>query len=398
MSLPRGLEAQIKGKPSTSSQLVGGTGGGSGGGGGIIPVPVNTDPLISLLLVDGSTGLKTITLTGDVTGSGTSSIATTIANNAVTTVKIADGNVTLAKIQNIASQSLLGRTTTASGVVEQLGVDASLLLTIGSGNLSRAALTGDVTASAGSNVTTIANNAVTTAKILDANITYAKLQNETDKTLIGRASGSTGVPGEIGISDSSGLLLRSSALSVGFPYDTWSDILAYMDAFQIQSDGLTWTGMYNNTQNRSMLSLTSKSSGKYYYEFRVIRKSNAAPLIGITENHGTVLSSYVGSVANSWGYAADGNIYNNGASVTTVTAPVANDVVGIAVDFTAVTGSVKFYLNNVLKYTSTALAASNWYIGTTSNGEPNSVIGALRTYTGLFSYTPPAGYSPWSTP
>lgn len=55
---------------------------------------------------------------GDVTSSGDG--ATTIANNAVTTAKIADANVTLAKIANIATARLLGRTTAGAGVVEEL--------------------------------------------------------------------------------------------------------------------------------------------------------------------------------------------------------------------------------------------------------------------------------------
>lgn len=54
-------------------------------------------------------------------------------------------------------------------------VDSTLVYTDGTPLLSRAALTGDVTASAGSNATAIANNAVTTAKIANANVTEAKL-------------------------------------------------------------------------------------------------------------------------------------------------------------------------------------------------------------------------------
>jgi hypothetical protein len=46
--------------------------------------------------------------------------ATTIANNAVTTAKILDANVTLAKIANIATARLLGRTTAEAGVIEEL--------------------------------------------------------------------------------------------------------------------------------------------------------------------------------------------------------------------------------------------------------------------------------------
>lgn len=49
-----------------------------------------------------NTGDQTITLTGDVTGTGTGSFAASIATNAVTTVKIADSNVTTAKINAAA--------------------------------------------------------------------------------------------------------------------------------------------------------------------------------------------------------------------------------------------------------------------------------------------------------
>lgn len=49
-----------------------------------------------------NTGDQTITLTGDVTGSGTGTFAATIADDAVTTAKIADGNVTTASIANDA--------------------------------------------------------------------------------------------------------------------------------------------------------------------------------------------------------------------------------------------------------------------------------------------------------
>jgi hypothetical protein len=45
-----------------------------------------------------NTGDQTITLSGDITGTGTGAFATTISNNAVTTVKILDGAVTTAKI------------------------------------------------------------------------------------------------------------------------------------------------------------------------------------------------------------------------------------------------------------------------------------------------------------
>lgn len=94
-------------------------------------------------------------LTGDVTGTGPGSTATTIANDAVT----------FAKMQNIATDSLIGRDTAGTGDPENILLDSTLKMD-GAGNLQRSALTGDVTAPAGSNATTIANNAVTTAKMV----------------------------------------------------------------------------------------------------------------------------------------------------------------------------------------------------------------------------------------
>lgn len=91
-------------------------------------------------------------LTGDVTGTGPGATATTIANDAIT----------FAKMQNIATDSLIGRDTAGTGDPENITLNATL--SMNAGTLQREALTGDVTATAGSNATTIANNVVTPAK------------------------------------------------------------------------------------------------------------------------------------------------------------------------------------------------------------------------------------------
>jgi hypothetical protein len=77
--------------------------------------------------------------------------------------------VTLAKMQHISTAHLLGRHSSGSGDVQQIGIDGGLELQ--GANLRRAALTGDVTASAGSNSTTLANTAVTAGSYTSANIT-----------------------------------------------------------------------------------------------------------------------------------------------------------------------------------------------------------------------------------
>jgi hypothetical protein len=88
------------------------------------------------------------THTGDVTGA----TELTIANNAVT----------FAKIQTISSHTLIGRHGGGTGNPQSVSVGDGIEFH-GSG-IRRAALTGDVTATAGSNATTIANGAVTEAK------------------------------------------------------------------------------------------------------------------------------------------------------------------------------------------------------------------------------------------
>lgn len=74
-------------------------------------------------------------LTGDVTaGPGSGSQAATIANDAVTTAKILDDNVTYAKIQNVsATDRLLGRDTAAAGNIEEISVSSGLEFTGGPG-------------------------------------------------------------------------------------------------------------------------------------------------------------------------------------------------------------------------------------------------------------------------
>lgn len=114
------------------------------------------------------------------------------ANNWVTTARILDANVTLAKLANVATDSLIGRDTAGSGVPESITLGSSLSMS-GAQVLRRAALTGDVTASVDSNATTIATDAVTTAKIINDAVTYAKMQNvSATSRILGRVTSGAG--------------------------------------------------------------------------------------------------------------------------------------------------------------------------------------------------------------
>ena len=73
--------------------------------------------------------------------------ALTIATNAVITAKILDANVTLAKVQDVAANSLLIRNANSSGVLSELAL-ATTEIMIGDGTgMVAAALSGDVTMS-----------------------------------------------------------------------------------------------------------------------------------------------------------------------------------------------------------------------------------------------------------
>ena len=133
----------------------------------------------------GSGGIQTSAFTGDVTKAA-GGTATTIANDAVTTVKINNNAVTLAKLADIATDSLIGRDTASTGDPEVISVGGGIEFT-GSGGIQVSAFTGDVTKTAGGTSTTIANDAVTNGK----------LANMANSTIKGRATGGTGDPEDL---------------------------------------------------------------------------------------------------------------------------------------------------------------------------------------------------------
>jgi hypothetical protein len=136
---------------------------------------------------------------------------TQLAATGVTTAKLEDGAVTFAKIQDIATDTLLGRSTAGSGDVESISCTAAGRAVIGAadaatqrtalglGNISLATgtwangatvsgtntgdqtitLSGDATGTGTSGIAvTIAAGAVSTTKIADGGVTTAKIAND----------------------------------------------------------------------------------------------------------------------------------------------------------------------------------------------------------------------------
>jgi hypothetical protein len=115
--------------------------------------------------------------------------------------------VTPADISGVTTDSLVGRDAAGAGVATSISMGGGIEFS-GSNTLMRSALTGDVTASAGSAVTTIANLAVATGKIAEDAVTDAKLRESAACSVIGRSANSVGNPADITASSNHTLLAR----------------------------------------------------------------------------------------------------------------------------------------------------------------------------------------------
>lgn len=144
---------------------------------------IDSDKLIGRDAV-GSGDPTSISVGGGIEFDGANSLR--LADLGVSTAKIANDGVTYAKIQNVTENRLLGRSSgVGAGDVTEIPPTGGIELS--SGNLQTTAFTGDVTKAAGGTALTIANDAVT----------YAKLQNESASTLLGRSAGTPGDVGEV---------------------------------------------------------------------------------------------------------------------------------------------------------------------------------------------------------
>jgi len=167
----------------------------------ILDDTVSAGSFHSLDFISGTGATVSVTSAGN---TATITIAASVADGSISTNKIVNSAVTLAKIQDITTDRLLGRDSGGSGVVEQITVSGGIEFS-GSTGIQRSELTGDVTASAGSNATTIANNVVSDAKLRDS----------AGLSVIGRSANSSGDPADI-IAGADGNVMRRSGTAIGF--------------------------------------------------------------------------------------------------------------------------------------------------------------------------------------
>ena len=166
-----------------------------------------------------NTGDQTINLTGDLTGTGTGTFSTTLANSGVT----AGTYGTATQVPNFIVDSK-GRITGVSNVtisgVSSIGseLDAGKIIVGDAANLAaKVTMAGDLTIN-NTGVTTIGANKITTAKILNSNVTYDKIQNiSATNKILGRVSAGAGIIEEIGTTGTGDVVRSVSPSFTGAP-------------------------------------------------------------------------------------------------------------------------------------------------------------------------------------
>ncbi len=165
-----------------------------------------------------NTGDQTITLTGDLTGSGTGSFATTLANSGVTAGTYGSATSVPAITVDAKGRVTNVTNTTISGVSPVGSAMSSGKIIVGDASnvASIVDMTGDVTID-NTGATLIGADKVTTNKILNSNITYAKIQNVTTGKILGRVSAGNGIVEEVATTGTGDVVRAISPTLTGAP-------------------------------------------------------------------------------------------------------------------------------------------------------------------------------------
>ncbi len=186
----------------------------------------------------------------------------------------------------------------------------------------------------------------------------------------------------------------------GGPAPEWNTQDGLLGAFILGTDGRTIAGCSSGVGFASMRAGASHAaaSGKFYFEFLHIAVNNHAPIVGVgTASASIAPNFFVGKDANGWGISSTtGLTWNNNVS-NAENAYAAGDTVGVAVDFTAGTGSIKFFKNNAAQlFAYTGLTPGTLFPMVSMDGTGSSEYGRLCLKASEQTYPPPAGYIAWS--
>jgi hypothetical protein len=244
-------------------------------------------------------------------------------------------------------------------------------------------LTGDVTAAAGSNATTIANNAVTSAKILDGTIANADIANNT--ITAGKITGGT-----------AGQVLTSNGTSAA--------------SWQAEVDGI----IGNEVTNATNSTLTRSGSGTAAAPYTLARAaitgdvsipaaSNTATLADVTRNRttSTATATHGGTFTAIDSVTTDTKGRVTAVNMKTVTLPNTLPVITVqprafswketttATNFTGVTSPTNSTVltSATISVTATGATSYQWY----EVSRTGRATAATGTGNNTATYTPPGG-------
>jgi hypothetical protein len=133
------------------------------------------------------------------------------------------------------------------------------------------------------------------------------------------------------------------------------------------------------------------SSGKWYWEVQITNLVNNS-MLGITKETDTGATTgqnvYPGISANSYGYIAGGQKFNNASSSSYGASYTTNDIIGIALDMDA--GTLTYYKNNTSQGTAFS-SLSGTYLPSIGVNDTNTAV-SVNFGQRPFSYTPPTGF------
>ena len=163
--------------------------------------------------------------------------------------------------------------------------------TLGLAGTGISSLTGDVTATGpGAAATTIAANAITTGKIANTAVTYAKIQDVANGKILGRSTSGAGSVEELSIG--TGLSLTSGTLSSTIT-DTFAPVTAACaNTFVPYKSGGAWTCLQVLATNTNSTIVSRDATGNF--------AANAATLNGITLNNGGSALNIVSPIGGAW--------------------------------------------------------------------------------------------------
>ena len=143
---------------------------------------------------------------------------------------------------------------------------------------------------------------------------------------------------------------------------------------------------------------TLATTNAFYVEAKATAATSNQIYLGVeTPERGNINNNYPGGGPDGWGYGMNGNIYNNGSTVTdTGTTYTTNDVIGIACDPSS--GTIEFFKNGTSVYSGTSVANVPLTICVSqSGGSGNSGTIEINCGQRAFEQSAPSGFSPLNT-